>query len=87
MQSSFSTLQPVTESGQRRAPRIGVIIPACDEEACIASVLEELLCTVDQATHVVAVGVNGSTDCTADIARSYPVLVTETANRGYGFGC
>ena len=87
MESSSSTLQPPAEPGQRRAPRIGVIIPACDEEACIASVLEELLRTVDPATYVVAVGVNGSTDRTAAIARSYPVVVTETGNRGYGFGC
>lgn len=73
--------------GQSGAPRIGVIIPACDEEMCIAPVLEELLGSIDPATHVIAVGVNGSTDRTAEIARSYPVVVSETEDRGYGFGC
>ena len=36
---------------------------------------------------VVAVGVNGSTDRTAEIARARGVWVAETAQRGYGYGC
>ncbi len=87
MTSSSSTLQSLTKCGQPRAPRIAVIIPACDEETCIGPVLEELLGLLDPATHVVGVGVNGSSDRTAEIARRYPVVVTETADRGYGFGC
>ena len=67
--------------------RIGIIIPACNEEPCLARVLEELLATVDAAKFVVAVGVNASTDRTAEIARQYPVVVAETPERGYGFGC
>jgi hypothetical protein len=31
--------------------------------------------------------VNGSSDATAEIARQRPVLVTETEQRGYGYGC
>lgn len=67
--------------------RLAVIIPACNEEACLAPVLEELLATIDREQFVVAVGVNNSTDRTAEIARGYPVVVAETAARGYGHGC
>jgi hypothetical protein len=68
-------------------PRIGIIIPACNEEACIASVLEELLISVDRARYMIAVGVNDSSDRTAEIARRFPVVVAETRQRGYGHGC
>lgn len=73
--------------GDAPLPTIGVIIPACNEEACIAAVLEELLAEIDGATCVVAVGVNDSLDRTAEIARQYPVAVAETSERGYGHGC
>ncbi len=69
------------------ATRIGIIIPACNEEACISLVLEELLAVIDPARYVVAVGVNSSSDRTAEIARQHPVIVTETVARGYGHGC
>lgn len=49
--------------------------------------LEELLQKIDPAKFVVAVGVNNSSDRTAEIARRYPVTVAETAARGYGHGC
>jgi hypothetical protein len=68
-------------------PRIAIIIPACNEEACIAPVLEELLASVDRAKFVIGVGVNDSNDRTAEIARRYPVIVGETNARGYGHGC
>ena len=42
---------------------------------------------MDPADYIVAVGVNGSSDHTAQIARRYPVVVAETAERGYGHGC
>ena len=67
--------------------RFAIIIPACNEEACLGRVLDELLATIDPAQFVVAVGVNHSSDRTAEIARSYPVVVAETALRGYGHGC
>jgi hypothetical protein len=67
--------------------RIGIIIPACNEEACIARVLEELLGWLDSGKYVIAVGVNGSSDRTAEIAQGYPVTVGETTARGYGHGC
>lgn len=70
-----------------RQPQIAVIIPVCDEAACLGLVLDELLQVIDPEKYVIAVGVNDSTDGTAAVARSRPVLVAETSARGYGFGC
>jgi glycosyltransferase involved in cell wall biosynthesis len=64
-----------------------VIIPACDEEPCIGAVLDEILTVLDPHKFILAVGVNGSSDRTAEIARSRGVLVAETKRRGYGHGC
>jgi hypothetical protein len=73
---------------KRIGTRFGIIIPACDEAACLASVLEELRTVLrDDQRFVVAVGVNGSSDRTADIARENGVVVGETGPRGYGHGC
>ena len=69
------------------APEFALIIPACDEAACIGAVLDEFLRSVDPEKYVIAVGVNGSSDATAEIARQHPVLVAETEQRGYGHGC
>ncbi|MEY2481217.1 MAG: hypothetical protein QOI04_2144 [Verrucomicrobiota bacterium] len=66
---------------------IGIIIPACDEEASIGGVLDELLEIVDPEKFLVAVGVNGSSDRTAHVARDHGVLTAETPRRGYGHGC
>ena len=49
--------------------------------------LDELLQAVDLNRFAVAVGVNNSTDRTAEIARQRGVLVAETSRRGYGHGC
>jgi glycosyltransferase involved in cell wall biosynthesis len=70
-----------------RQPEIAIIIPACHEAACIGAVLDELLAAIDSEKFVIAVGVNASTDETAEIARRRPVLVAETTARGYGYGC
>lgn len=70
-----------------RLPEFAIIIPACDEAACIGPVLDELLRAVDPEKYVIAVGVNGSTDATAELARERPVLVAESESRGYGHGC
>lgn len=67
--------------------RIAIIIPACNEEACIGLVMDELLAVIDREKFIVAVGVNNSSDRTAEIARDYPVEVAETDRRGYGHGC
>ena len=68
-------------------PDFAIIIPACDEAACIGPVLDELLGAIDPEKFVVAVGVNGSSDATAQIARQHGVLVAESEQRGYGHGC
>jgi hypothetical protein len=70
-----------------RTPQFAVIIPACDEEECIGRVLDELAGTVDPEKFAIVVGVNGSSDRTAEVARARGVLVTETSERGYGYGC
>jgi glycosyltransferase involved in cell wall biosynthesis len=74
-------LKPISQG------QIAVIIPACDEEECIGPVLDELLAELDPAKMVVAVGVNGSSDRTAQVARSRGVWAAETGQRGYGYGC
>jgi glycosyltransferase involved in cell wall biosynthesis len=68
-------------------PQIGIIIPACNEEECIGQVLDELLAVLDPEKFIIAVGVNDSSDGTAAIARERSVVVAETTQRGYGFGC
>src|SRR6476469_6446762 len=68
-------------------PQLAIIIPACNEEACIGPVLDELLAAIDRDKFAVAVGVNGSSDRTAEIARERGVFVSETDQRGYGYGC
>lgn len=67
------------------ARHYAVIIPACDEEESIGPVLAELRETAGDLQ--VAVGVNGSADRTASIAREFGALVSETADLGYGHGC
>ncbi len=69
------------------APTFAIIIPACDEEPCLGAVLAELRDALAGCGHLVAVGVNGSSDRTAEIARAHGVIVAETAERGYGHGC
>lgn len=68
-------------------PEFAIIIPACDEAACIGPVLDELLGAIDPERFVVTVGVNASSDATAEVARQRPVLVAESDRRGYGHGC
>lgn len=64
-----------------------LIIPACDEEACIGQVLDEISVVLDPEKFIAIVGVNGSSDKTAELARAHGALVAETPQRGYGFGC
>ncbi|HKP92544.1 MAG TPA: glycosyltransferase [Chthoniobacterales bacterium] len=66
---------------------MAIIIPACDEEACLGAVLDELWTVLDRDEFIIAVGVNASGDRTAEIARARGALVAETARRGYGHGC
>jgi glycosyltransferase involved in cell wall biosynthesis len=63
-----------------------IIIPARDEEPCIAQVLAELRAVVGPDVPIV-VGVNGSRDRTAEVARASGALAAETPHAGYGYGC
>jgi glycosyltransferase involved in cell wall biosynthesis len=63
--------------------RIGVVIPALDEERAIGLVIRDIPDWVD---HIV-VADNGSTDATADVARSAGATVVREAERGYGIAC
>ena len=68
--------------------RFGIIIPACNEAVCLASVLAELRTVLtDTNRFVFSVGVNGSTDGTACVAAESGAVVGETGKRGYGHGC
>ena len=65
-------------------PTIFVVLPALNEEESIGLVLADL-----PRTHVaeIVVGDNGSTDRTAEIARSHGATVVPAARRGYGSAC
>jgi len=60
--------------------RITVVIPCLNEEAGIAEVLREVPSFVDE----IIVVDNGSTDSTAQIARSMGAYVVSELHRGYG---
>jgi glycosyltransferase involved in cell wall biosynthesis len=64
-----------------------VIIPARNEAGCIESTLRELRESLADVPHVIAVGINGTTDETAAIAAKWGALVGYAAQRGYGHGC
>src|SRR5450755_1703380 len=68
-----------------------VIIPACQEEACVGVMLDELQRKLAafgrRHDFTICVGVNSSTDRTADVARTKGVEVAVTSCRGYGYGC
>ena len=65
-------------------PRVGVMLPAYNEEAPLPLVLEEL--PRDLCARVVVVD-NASTDRTAEVARAAGAEVVYEARRGYGQAC
>lgn len=68
-------------------PRFAVIIPACNEAEALPQTLSKLQLLLDPQACVIAVGANGCDDATCQIARESGVIVGETAQRGYGYGC
>ncbi len=62
-------------------PKIGVIIPARNEEGSIAQVLRDIPAAL--SARVVVVN-NRSTDRTADIARAHGAVVLDETRSGYG---
>lgn len=67
----------------RNDKRVGVVIPALNEEDAIGKVLADIPDWVDR----VVVADNGSTDATADVARRAKAVVVHQAERGYGAAC
>jgi len=63
--------------------RVGVIIPALNEEAALPHVLKDLPMGVDE----VVVVDNGSEDKTAEVARACGARVVSEPERGYGAAC
>lgn len=67
----------------RNGKRIGVVIPALNEERAIGRVLAEIPIWVDD----IVVADNGSSDRTADIALASGARIVREAARGYGAAC
>ena len=63
--------------------RIGVVIPALDEEQAIARVIADIPQWVDE----IVVADNGSSDRTAEIAAQAGARVVHERERGYGAAC
>ncbi len=63
--------------------RVGVVIPALNEERSIALVIADIPSWVDQ----IVVADNGSTDDTAGVAETAGALVVCEPERGYGAAC
>jgi peptidoglycan/xylan/chitin deacetylase (PgdA/CDA1 family) len=55
--------------------KISIVVPARNEESCIAACLQSLKDQTYQGAHEILVVDNGSTDSTAEIARSFGVKV------------
>ncbi len=74
-----------SNSGERATrPRVGIVIPALDEEEALPLVLAEL---PRGSFDVVVVVDNGSRDRTAEVARAGGAFVVREDVRGYGRAC
>ena len=67
----------------RQGARIGVVIPALNEEQAIGNVVRDIPAWVD----VIVVADNGSRDRTAEVATAAGAVVVHEAERGYGAAC
>ena len=71
-------------------PEYAIIIPVKNEAECLGEVLSELKKVLgDQlgSRVTIAVGLNGCTDRSRQIAAEHGVLVGESKEEGYGHGC
>lgn len=75
------------ENRRNQLRRYAIIIPVCDEEACLGRVMDELQQVLPVQDFVLAVGLNGTSDRSGQVAASRGVMVGETELRGYGHGC
>jgi len=67
----------------RRDHRIGVVIPALNEEKAIGRVIADIPAWVDE----IIIADNGSSDATVAVARSAGACVVTELERGYGAAC
>lgn len=67
----------------RNGKRIGVVIPALNEEQAVGRVISDIPSWVDD----IVVADNGSHDCTAAAARAAGARVVVEHERGYGAAC
>lgn len=67
----------------RQGRKIGVVIPALDEEQAIGRVIEDIPSFVD----LIVVADNGSQDNTMKVAREAGAMVVSEPERGYGAAC
>ena len=74
-----------------KSHRIGVVIPACDEELAVGQVARELRALRDDGGHLliddIVVCDNGSDDGTATVAQAAGARVVYESQRGYGHAC
>ena len=70
--------------GRQRPARVGLVIPALDEEQALPLVLAEI--PAGRVERIVVVD-NGSTDRTAEVARAGGAEVVHEERRGYGSAC
>lgn len=75
------------ENRKNQLRRYAIIMPVCDEEACLGQVIDELQQALPAEDFVLAVGLNGTSDDSGQVAEERGVLVGETGLRGYGHGC
>lgn len=67
--------------------KVAVVIPALNEEAAVGSVVTGIRASLGQRVHQLVVADNGSTDRTAEVARSAGAMVVFEHDRGYGAAC
>jgi glycosyltransferase involved in cell wall biosynthesis len=69
---------------QQSKMKVAVVVPAVNEAGSLPKVLAGI---PRDAADCVVVSDNGSTDGTADVARSLGAIVVSEERRGYGFAC
>jgi glycosyltransferase involved in cell wall biosynthesis len=74
----------MTETHAARTPHIALISPALNEEETIGHTLSRV---PPDLYGTIIVANNGSTDNTAEIARSFGAIVVNEPERGYGAAC
>ncbi|MEO8660916.1 MAG: glycosyltransferase family 2 protein [Bryobacteraceae bacterium] len=74
----------MTETHAARKPHIALIIPALNEEETIGHTLSRV---PPDLYETIVIADNGSTDRTAEIARTLGAIVVNEPERGYGAAC